>query len=124
MSGSGQAGQRPAASYEPLGLIDTADRERFTSSPPAGADFIALGERWEAELEAPEAPPEYGKRVLGAYQNGRLSASRTIELLWGTVAIEELPAQHPVPWNRCDGILSPSLWTITELLKVERVAIT
>src|ERR1022692_5290128 len=96
MSGSGQAGQRPAASYEPLGLIDTADRERFTSSPPAGADFIALGERWEAELEAPEVPPEYGKRVLGAYQNGRLSASRTVELLWGTVAIEELPEQRPV----------------------------
>jgi Zn-dependent peptidase ImmA (M78 family)/DNA-binding XRE family transcriptional regulator len=80
-----------------LGLIDAAERERLTSTPPTGADFIALGERWEAELKAPEVPPEYGKRVLGAYQSGRLSASRTVELLWGTVAIEELPEQRPVP---------------------------
>jgi len=57
-----------------------------------GADFIALGERWEAELGAPAVPPEYGKRVLGAYRAGRLAAARTVELLCGTVTIEDLPA--------------------------------
>ncbi len=80
-----------------LGLIDASERELFTSSPPTAADFIALGERWEAEMEAPAVPPEYGKRVLGAYQTGKLSASRTVELLWGTVALEDLPEQRPVP---------------------------
>jgi Zn-dependent peptidase ImmA (M78 family)/DNA-binding XRE family transcriptional regulator len=80
-----------------LGLIDPAERERFISTPPTSADFIALGERWEAELEAPSVPPEYGKRVLGAYQGGKLSASRTVELLWGTVEIEDLPEQRAVP---------------------------
>jgi len=79
-----------------LGLIDASERELFTSSPPTAADFIALGERWEAEMEAPAVPPEYGKRVLGAYQTGKLSASRTVGLLWGTVELEDLPEQRPV----------------------------
>ncbi len=80
-----------------LGLIDAVERERFAATPPTGADFIAIGERWVAELEAPAIPPEYGKRVLGAYRAGRLSAARTVELLWGTVTIEDLPEQRAVP---------------------------
>jgi Zn-dependent peptidase ImmA (M78 family)/transcriptional regulator with XRE-family HTH domain len=80
-----------------LDLIDAPEREQFVASPPTGADFVALGERWEAELEAPSIPPEYGKRVLAAYRDGRLSAARTIELLWGTVTIEDLPEQRSVP---------------------------
>lgn len=80
-----------------LGLIDTAERELFVAMPPTGADFVALGERWEAELVAPAIPPEYGKRVLSAYRAGRLSAARTVELLWGTVTIEDLPEQRVVP---------------------------
>jgi Zn-dependent peptidase ImmA (M78 family)/transcriptional regulator with XRE-family HTH domain len=80
-----------------LDLIDAAEREWFVAMPPTGADFVALGERWEAELEAPAIPPEYGKRVLGAYRTGRLSAARTVELLWGTVTIEDLPEQRAVP---------------------------
>jgi Zn-dependent peptidase ImmA (M78 family)/transcriptional regulator with XRE-family HTH domain len=80
-----------------LDLIDAAERELFVAMRPTGADFVALGERWEAELEAPAIPPEYGKRVLSAYRAGRLSAARTVELLWGTVTIEDLPEQRVVP---------------------------
>jgi hypothetical protein len=80
-----------------LGLIDAAEREQFAAAPPSAADFIALGERWEAELHAPAVPPEYGKRVLSAYQAGRLSASRTVELLRGTVTLEDLAEQRAVP---------------------------
>jgi hypothetical protein len=35
--------------------------------------------------------------VLAAYRSGKLSAARTVELLWGTVAIEDLPEQRMVP---------------------------
>jgi Zn-dependent peptidase ImmA (M78 family)/transcriptional regulator with XRE-family HTH domain len=80
-----------------LGLISAAERERFLVTPPTSADFIASGERWEAELHAPAVPPEYGKRVLGAYRAGKLTAARTVELLWGTVTIEDLPEQRAVP---------------------------
>lgn len=80
-----------------LDLIDTPQRQQLTNAPPNAADFVALGERWEAELEAPTVPPQYGVRVMSAYQAGRLSASRTVELLWGTVSIEELPEQRVLP---------------------------
>lgn len=80
-----------------LELIDAPERERFVAMPPTGADFVALGERWEAELDPPAIPPEYGKRILSAYRAGRLSAARTVELLWGTVAIEDLPEQRAIP---------------------------
>jgi Zn-dependent peptidase ImmA (M78 family)/transcriptional regulator with XRE-family HTH domain len=80
-----------------LGLIDAEERERFLATPPTGADFVALGERWQAELEPPAIPPEYGKRVLSAYRAGRLAAARTVELLWGTVSPEDLPEQRTLP---------------------------
>lgn len=80
-----------------LGLIDAGEREWFVAAPPTAADFIALGERWEAELQAPSVPPEYGKRVVSAYRGGRLSAARTVELLWGNVTAEDLPEQRAVP---------------------------
>jgi len=80
-----------------LGLIDADERERFNSTPPTAVDFIALGERWVPEMEAPSVPPEYGKRVLAAYQAGKLAAARTVELLWDTVTIEDLPEQRAIP---------------------------
>jgi Zn-dependent peptidase ImmA (M78 family) len=80
-----------------LELIGADEWERFNAVPPTAADFIALGERWVAELDAPSVPPEYGKRVLAAFRVGKLSASRTVELLWGTVTIEDLPEQRAIP---------------------------
>jgi len=80
-----------------LGLIDATERERLLSAPPTTVDFIALGERWVAELDAPTVPPEYGKRVISAHASGKLSASRTVELLWGTVSLADLPEQRAVP---------------------------
>ena len=80
-----------------LGLIDDQTRTRYLTDRPTSADWIALGERWIAELDAPTVPPEYGKRVLHAYLAGKLSGSRTEELLWGTVVRAELPDQRPLP---------------------------
>ena len=80
-----------------LGLLSEEERTRLVSMPPTNADAIALGERWVPELEAPGIPPEYGKRVLSAYTSGKLSAARTVELLWGTVSLADLPEQRPIP---------------------------
>jgi|SRR5580658_10148178 hypothetical protein len=80
-----------------LQLIDDAERQQLTSTAPNAADFVALGERWEAELQAPAVPPRYGTRILSAYQAGRLSGARAVELLYGTVMIEELPEQRALP---------------------------
>lgn len=80
-----------------VGLINDAQGHEFVSMPPTAADAIALGERWVPELEAPGIPPEYGKRVLAAYTAGKLSAARTVELLWGKVYLADLPEQRPLP---------------------------
>jgi Zn-dependent peptidase ImmA (M78 family)/DNA-binding XRE family transcriptional regulator len=80
-----------------LGLIDERQRADLAADSPTAADFVELGERWVSELDPPAVPPEYGRRVLAAYRGGRLTASRTTELLWGTVREEELPERHAVP---------------------------
>ena len=80
-----------------LGLVDETVRADLGNNPPTASDFIELGERWVSELDAPSTPPEYGRNVLSAFRGGRLSASRTVELLWGEVAEEDLPAQHVIP---------------------------
>lgn len=80
-----------------LGVIDAAERETLAGQPPTRADFVELGESWVAELEPPSIPPGYGRRVLGAYRAGKLTAARSVELLWGTVSEEDLPPHEPVP---------------------------
>lgn len=90
-----------------LGLIDTDRRAALTADPPTAADFIELGERWVSELDPPSVPPEYGRRVLAAYRDGRLTASRTTELLWGTVREEELPERRAIPLRGLRRELDP-----------------
>jgi len=85
------------AQLKNIGLISESLRSELMAVSPTRADSIELGERWVNELEAPSVPPNYGRRILGAYRNGRLSSSRTIELLWGTVREEELPERNEVP---------------------------
>lgn len=80
-----------------LGLIDEDQRVALAAEPLTAADFVELGERWVSELDPPSVPPEYGRRVLVAYRTGRLTSSRTTELLWGTVLQEDLPERHAIP---------------------------
>jgi hypothetical protein len=70
-----------------LGLIDATEREQFTAAPPSAADFIALGERWEAELHAPAVPPEYGEvhgtlwLITNAIRSGKLSEAEAVRMI-------------------------------------------
>jgi Zn-dependent peptidase ImmA (M78 family)/DNA-binding XRE family transcriptional regulator len=80
-----------------LQLIDDQEMEELTSAPPRKGDFFELGEWWVPELESPSVPPEYGRRVVRAYRSGKLTASRTVELLWDTVTETDLPALEAIP---------------------------
>lgn len=80
-----------------LELIGDDEREDLASSPPRKGDFFELGEWWVPELDAPSVPPDYGRRVVSAYRSGKLTAARTVELLWGTVSESDLPALDTVP---------------------------
>jgi Zn-dependent peptidase ImmA (M78 family)/DNA-binding XRE family transcriptional regulator len=90
-----------------LGLLDDGARSRFVATRPTAADAVALGERWVSELDSPAVPPEYGRRVMAGYENGKLSAARTVELLWGTVGLADLPEQRPMPLESLRRDLEP-----------------
>ncbi len=80
-----------------LGMLSEQDRARLVEDPPTAADFVELGERWISELDPPSVPPDYGRHVLVAYRNGKLTSARTTELLWGTVPEVELPPRSEIP---------------------------
>lgn len=80
-----------------LGLIEGIERDDLANAPPTRGDFFELGEHWVSELDAPAVPPDYGRRVVSAYKSAKLTASRTAELLWGTVSVGELPELDNIP---------------------------
>lgn len=80
-----------------LRTIDHDELEDLVKTPPKKGDFFELGEWWVPELEAPSVPPEYGRRVVRAYRSGKLTAARTVELLWDTVAFNDLPERDEIP---------------------------
>lgn len=80
-----------------LDIIDRREHKDLSNAPPRRGDFLELGEWWVAELEPPSVPPDYGRRVVAAYRSGRLTAARTVELLWGTVSEDELPEVNEIP---------------------------
>ena len=63
------------------------------SEVPTRGDYLAAGETWEEELEAPYVPPKYQTAVLSAYARGELTGDWSLELLRGSIARSELPAQ-------------------------------
>ncbi|HEV8648554.1 MAG TPA: XRE family transcriptional regulator [Actinomycetes bacterium] len=80
-----------------LGLVTDAERRALLAHPPTRADFIELGMAVVEELHPPSASPRYAQAVLRAYRGGKLGANRTVDLLWGSVAKEELPQLDALP---------------------------
>jgi Zn-dependent peptidase ImmA (M78 family)/DNA-binding XRE family transcriptional regulator len=80
-----------------LGLVTEDVRSSLLSRPPTRADFLELGMSFVEELRPPAVPRRYAQAVLRAYRSGRLGASRTVDLLWGSVTRDELPQRDVVP---------------------------
>jgi Zn-dependent peptidase ImmA (M78 family)/transcriptional regulator with XRE-family HTH domain len=80
-----------------LNLITSVEREQLTQQPPLHGDFLELEERWVPELDPPSLPPKYSRSVVSAYRTGQLTGSRTVELLWNTIAESDLPEVIPIP---------------------------
>jgi Zn-dependent peptidase ImmA (M78 family)/DNA-binding XRE family transcriptional regulator len=77
-----------------LQLVSHEEFLSMKSDVPTRGDYLAAGEAWEEELEAPYVPPRYRTAVLSAYARGELTSDRTLELLRGSIALSELPAQR------------------------------
>jgi hypothetical protein len=80
-----------------LDVITRDEMEALQAMPPSRADFLELGEMWQPELEPPSVPPGYGRWVVSAFRAGKLTSSKTVELLWGTVGEGELGERQAIP---------------------------
>jgi hypothetical protein len=78
-----------------LGRADLAGKqtlERWRNRPPTRAELLdAAGWEPTPDLVDGHLPPSYARAVLHAWEAGEISAARTVELLYGQVAIDDLP---------------------------------
>ncbi|MEV4877445.1 helix-turn-helix domain-containing protein [Streptomyces cyaneofuscatus] len=84
-----------------LGLIDNGEARRQKANSPTRGDFLAvLGEQPIPDLEPGATGKLWRKAVLSAWETGAITAPRAIELLYGALAIDELPTralEEPLP---------------------------
>jgi hypothetical protein len=77
-----------------VGIIDQSRYWQLTDDEPRHGDYLRLGLRWEDELSGPYLSPGFASASVNGYVSGRLTAARTLELLRGTLEIDDLPRQH------------------------------
>lgn len=78
-----------------LGLLDYVSFEKLRTERPTPGDYLALGESWTEELQAPFVPPDYTQRVLRAFVDGDLTPARAVDLLRSRLAESDLPSPKP-----------------------------
>lgn len=76
-----------------LDLIDREQHRSLSEQEPRSGDYLRLGLTWREELQAPSLSPGLTAAILTAYATRRLTRARTLELLRGTLAAEQLPAR-------------------------------
>ena len=80
-----------------LELVNEGEHHALLARPPTRADYLELGMGFVEELHPPSVPRGYARAVLGGYRAGKLGANRTIDLLWGSIAKEDLPELATLP---------------------------
>lgn len=86
-----------------LRLITRDEFGMLEAQRPTPADYFELGIRFGSELEAVALSPAYAQASIRAYRRGLISADRTVELLRGTVTLEDLPRPLEMPIDALTG---------------------
>jgi transcriptional regulator with XRE-family HTH domain/Zn-dependent peptidase ImmA (M78 family) len=76
-----------------LNIINQMDHQRLADNEPRRGDFLRLGLGWVDELSGPYVSPGFASASVNGYVSGRLTAARAVELLRGTLEIDDLPRQ-------------------------------
>ncbi len=76
-----------------VNLLSADQHAALTSQEPSRGDYIRLGLSWQDELVAPYVSPGFASSCVRSYAARRLTAARTVELLRGTLARDDLPDQ-------------------------------
>jgi len=84
------------AQLKNLNLIDFEVHRMLAADEPRSGDYLRLGLAWSTELECPYVSPGFAAACLRGYVSGRLTSSRVVELLRGTLDADDLPRQDDV----------------------------
>lgn len=86
-----------SAAISQLRNLDLIEYDEFIAlsegEPRAGA-YVRLKLSWDDEPKSPYLSPSFAAACVEGYTSGRLTAARTIELLRGTIARDDLPEQE------------------------------
>lgn len=77
-----------------LNLLSHEQHRSLTSREPRSGDYLRLGLTWVDELAPPYLSPALTSAILNAYADERLTESRALELLRGTISADELPTHE------------------------------
>jgi Zn-dependent peptidase ImmA (M78 family)/transcriptional regulator with XRE-family HTH domain len=81
-----------------LELISRAEFELLQVQRPTAGDYLEVrGARFAQELRPPALAPAYAQAAMRAYRRGVISADRVVELLHGSVTLDDLPTPHQMP---------------------------
>lgn len=80
-----------------LGLVSTESFERLVGMRPTRGEHLEVGLPLAEELLPDSLPPGYVAGVMRAFRRNKISAGRAVELLHGSVTVEELPSPDAVP---------------------------
>lgn len=74
-----------------LELISHDERDQLAATEPRRGEFLRLSLGWVPDLVGPSLSPEFVAACLAGYTTQKLTRARTLELLRGVVAPDELP---------------------------------
>ena len=80
-----------------LDLVDHSGYRELIEVPPRKGEMMELGMYWVPELGTPCVPSGYARAVVSNYRVGKLTATRAVGLLAGTITEDDLPDRDEIP---------------------------
>jgi len=80
-----------------FGCLASSQFKQLSERKPSDIDFVEHELRIRDDVSAPFVPAGYAAAVIRALKKLKISASRAIELLHGTIRAEDLPEEKPLP---------------------------
>jgi transcriptional regulator with XRE-family HTH domain/Zn-dependent peptidase ImmA (M78 family) len=77
-----------------VGIIDSDSYRTLGESEPRLGDYLRLGFSWTDELASGYLSPGFVSACVKGYFDGKLTKSRSLELLRGTLTGQDLPQKH------------------------------
>jgi len=74
-----------------VGVMDFEGFQKLSESKPRAGDYLRLGLTWPDELTSPYLSPGFISACLNGYADEKLTESRLLELLRGTLTAQDLP---------------------------------